>query len=119
MLISKFDNTNIGEFIMAFEKENNITLPEEYKRFLMKYNGGETPKTKFKLNKVNSDIKAFYGLGNADKIYNFIAPKIIGDNSALSSFNYRSVKNINDAKEFVINQVEMFSPDVLLTLYKK
>lgn len=71
MLISKFDNTNIGEFIMAFEKENNITLPEEYKRFLMKYNGGRTPKTTFKINKVSSDLRGFYGFGNADEYYNF------------------------------------------------
>lgn len=71
MLISRFDNTNIEEYIASFEKQQNITLPEEYKRFLLKYNGGKTPKTKFRLNKVSSDVRAFYGLGNADKNYNF------------------------------------------------
>ena len=71
MLISRFDNTNVEEHIAQLEKQYNIVLPEEYKRFLLKYNGGETPETKFRLNKVNSDITAFYGLGNADKIYNF------------------------------------------------
>lgn len=71
MLISRFDNTNIEEHIIRLEKQYNIVLPEEYKRFLLKYNGGATPKTKFKINKVSSDIRAFYGLGNADKYYNF------------------------------------------------
>ena len=71
MLISKFDNTNMKEYIVAFEKENNITLPEEYKRFLMKFNGGRTPDTKFKINKVSSDVCGFYGLGNADEYFNF------------------------------------------------
>ena len=84
MLISRFDNTNIEEHITQLEKQYNIVLPEEYKRFLMKYNGGETPKTKFKLNKVNSDIKAFYGLGNADKIYNF--QKLIDNMNILREF---------------------------------
>ena len=55
----------------------------------------------------------------ADKIYNFIAPKIVGDNSALSSFDYRKVEDISDAEEFKLSDVTMFSPDVLLTLTKK
>lgn len=71
MLISRFDNTNIEENIAMFEKQYNIGLPEEYKRFLIKYNGGMTPKTKFRINKISSDVRAFYGLGNADKNYNF------------------------------------------------
>ncbi|MBR4083997.1 MAG: SMI1/KNR4 family protein [Lachnospiraceae bacterium] len=84
MLISKFDNTNIEEHIAAFEKENNITLPEEYKRFLLKYNGGRTPKTKFKINKVSSDVRGFYGLGNADEYFNF--QKLIDNMNILEEF---------------------------------
>lgn len=71
MLISRFDNTNIEEHIATFEKQHDISLPEEYKKFLLTYNGGMTPKTKFKINRVSSDVRAFYGLGNADKNYNF------------------------------------------------
>lgn len=70
MLISKFDNTNIGEYIERFQSQNNIILPDEYKIFLLKYNGGMTPKTKFNINKVSSDIRYFYGLGNVDEDYN-------------------------------------------------
>ena len=84
MLISKFDNTNIEENIAAFEKENNITLPEEYKGFLLKYNGGRTPKTKFKINKVSSDVRGFYGLGNADEYFNF--QKLIDNMNILEDY---------------------------------
>lgn len=51
-----------------------------------------------------------------DKIYHFIAPKILGDNSALSCFNYRNVSKISDAQCFKIREVKNFSPDILITL---
>lgn len=54
-----------------------------------------------------------------DKIYNFIAPKIVGDNSAKSSFDYRKVFDINESEEFVITDVVKFLPDILLILHKK
>ena len=84
MLISKFDNTNIEEHITQLEKQYKIVLPEEYKRFLLKYNGGETPDTKFRINKVSSDVRAFYGLGNADKYYNF--QKLIDNMNILEDY---------------------------------
>lgn len=31
----------------------------------------ETPKSRFKIGKISSDIRAFYGFGNADKYYHF------------------------------------------------
>lgn len=55
----------------------------------------------------------------ADKIYNFIAPKIVGDNSAKSSFDYRNVFDISKSEEFLIVDVMKFLPDVLLILKKK
>ena len=51
----------------------------------------------------------------ADKIYHFIAPKITGDNTALSCFNYQQISNINESKNFKIDNVQMFPPDVLIT----
>ncbi len=51
-----------------------------------------------------------------DKIYNFIAPKIIGDNAAKSSFDYREVFDINEAECFSIDEIVKFPPDVLLIL---
>lgn len=51
-----------------------------------------------------------------DKIYQFIAPKIVGDNTAMSCFDYRKVENISDARNFLIKEVKNFPPDILLTL---
>ncbi len=51
-----------------------------------------------------------------DKIYQFIAPKIVGDNTALSCFDYRKVNNISDSKSFSIKEIKNFPPDILLTL---
>lgn len=53
----------------------------------------------------------------ADKIYHFIAPKITGDNSSKSCFNYRQINDINDSFNFEIASVEKFAPDILLTYY--
>lgn len=54
-----------------------------------------------------------------DKIYNFIAPKIVGDNKAKSSFDYREVFDISEAEEFELADVVKFLPDVLLILHRK
>lgn len=54
-----------------------------------------------------------------DKIYQFIAPKIVGDNTAMSCFDYRKVENISDSKNFLIKEVKNFPPDILLTLTSK
>lgn len=71
MLISKFDNTNIKQEVEKFEKKYNFTFPNIYKSFLLKYNGGETPNTDFKIKRISSDIRAFYGFGKADQYYHF------------------------------------------------
>ena len=54
-----------------------------------------------------------------DKIYNFIAPKIVGDNRAKSSFDFREVFDINDADVFNLTDVMKFPPDVLLILHRQ
>lgn len=54
-----------------------------------------------------------------DKIYYFIAPKIIGDNSAKSSFDGRNVFNINDSKAFEIKETEQIENDILIMLKRK
>ncbi len=55
-------------------------------------------------------------LDYTDKIYQFIAPKIIGDNSALSAYDYREVKKISDAKTFNVRLIKEFPPDILVVL---
>lgn len=54
-----------------------------------------------------------------DKIYNFIAPKIVGDNKAKSSFDYREVFDISESEEFELADVVKFLPDILLILHRK
>ncbi len=53
----------------------------------------------------------------ADKIYHFIAPKITGDNSSLSCFNFQKINDINNSLNFKIKSIEHFEPDILLTYY--
>lgn len=71
MLISKFDNSNIEEHIKEFESKYNFTFPKQYREFLLKYNGGETPKSKFRINRISSDIRGFYGLGGANQYHHY------------------------------------------------
>lgn len=51
-----------------------------------------------------------------DKIYQFIAPKILGDNSGRSCFDFRSCADISETVNFSIKNVVKFEPDVLLVL---
>ena len=53
----------------------------------------------------------------ADKIYHFIAPKITGDNGALSCFDYRHISEICECKNFTIKSVNKFNQDLLITYY--
>lgn len=52
----------------------------------------------------------------ADKIYQFIAPKISCDNSAKSSYSGQNITAINECKNFKIQSVKNFNPDILITL---
>lgn len=53
-----------------------------------------------------------------DKIYQFIAPKILADNSARSCFDGKNIESINQALNFKIRSVKQFEPDILLELSK-
>lgn len=53
-----------------------------------------------------------------DKIYDFIAPKIVGDNSAKSAFDYRKVFDISESEVFVLSDIVKFLPDLLLILVR-
>lgn len=52
-----------------------------------------------------------------DKIYHFIAPKITGDNSSKSCFDFKRITDINESSHFRFAGVENFEPDILLTYY--
>ncbi len=53
-----------------------------------------------------------------DKIYQFIAPKILGDNKGLSCFDFRHAASIEEAEIFKIQNIQKFPPDILVTLTK-
>lgn len=71
MLIARFDIENIESFLIEFESNYNFKFPEIYKKFLIKYNGGYTPQTNFKINKLSSDLNGFYGLGHVDEYLSY------------------------------------------------
>jgi len=69
MLIAKYLNPNsdIEKMINHFEDKYKISLPIQYRTFLKKYNGGDTPKTSLKVKRFITDIRAFYGVGDAKR----------------------------------------------------
>jgi len=64
MLIYKFAYNDVESKIKELENKYNITLPESYRLFLNKYNGGNTPKTKYNGKNFTADIRGFYGFGS-------------------------------------------------------
>ena len=58
---------------------------------------------------------AFINENLVDKIYHFMAPKILNDNSAKSSFDGDNINLISNSKEFQLENVKLLKPDVLLT----
>lgn len=66
MLISKLDNRDADRSIRAFEEKYGVTLPNDHKAFLLKYNGGYTPKTKIRAGRVSTDVRGLFGFSNGD-----------------------------------------------------
>ena len=60
MLISRFKNSQENMKIEDFCEMVKIKLPEQYLNFMRKYNGGETPDTKW-TGTGKSDVRVFYG----------------------------------------------------------
>lgn len=50
-----------------------------------------------------------------DKLYHFIAPKILGDNNGKSSFYGKIVEKISECKNLQLQNVKIFEPDILVT----
>jgi hypothetical protein len=66
MLISRYntdsDETERNEEIQKIENKWSFQFSDDYKQFLIKYNGGETIDTIFRGNKIKSDIIIFFGI---------------------------------------------------------
>ena len=67
MLIAKYGNGSI-EQIEEFEIRNKILLEENYKNFLLKYNGGDTPKTILIKGKRKEIVRCLYGINTKNSI---------------------------------------------------
>lgn len=73
MLISKSECSVTESDILSYSKKHSIVFPQEYKDFMLKYNGGETPETAFNLSGVASDISSLYELRHGEnglELYN-------------------------------------------------
>ena len=60
---------------------------------------------------------AFLKAELADKIYLFIAPKILGDSHACSSFEGFSLNNINECINLKFDEIKPFPPDIMIEAY--
>ncbi|ATF65681.1 glucan synthesis protein [Streptococcus gordonii] len=69
--IFPFKTDGVLDEVEKMEKHYSISLPEKYKEFLLKYNGGDTIDATFKIDKVSSDIHSFYGFSLAKYYSNF------------------------------------------------
>lgn len=57
--------------------------------------------------------------GLADKIYHFIAPKILGDKKGINAFEGRNIDKISDTIDFQVESISDFSPDFLVVYAPK
>ena len=71
MLISKYGNGS-EEIVNEFESKHCIDLDEGYRRFLVKYNGGDTPKTTIRVKGISSDIRYFFGINVSNNIDDYL-----------------------------------------------
>lgn len=56
--------------------------------------------------------------GLADKIYQFIAPKLTADKDAINAFEGRSIKKISDTLNFEVEGITDYNPDFLVVYYR-
>lgn len=62
--------------------------------------------------KLNGELVS---LGLADKVYQFIAPKILGDKEGINAFEGRDIQEISNTLNFKFESITDFKPDILVT----
>lgn len=62
---------------------------------------------------------SFIKENSVDKIYQFIAPKILNDNTGKSCFNADSILNISDSKNFRVHSFKKIGEDILVEYVKE
>lgn len=53
-----------------------------------------------------------------DRLYHFVAPKILGDNNGKSCFYGKEVEKISNCTNLNFESVELFPPDILVNYVK-
>lgn len=76
MLIAKYGDGS-EELVREFECKYGIVLDEEYRKFLVKYNGGDTPNTHVGIRGCSTDLRYLFGIN---------APENIEDNLQIPTF---------------------------------
>ena len=71
LLISKYGNGS-EEFVNGLERKLGIELDEEYRKFLIKYNGGDTPNTEVKTKGFSSDLRYLFGINAKKNIEDYL-----------------------------------------------
>jgi len=77
MLISKYGNGS-EELAREFESKYGIVLDEEYRKFLIKYNGGDTPNTEVKTKGFSSDLRYLFGINEKMHIEDYLQIPVWG-----------------------------------------
>ena len=67
MLISKYGNGS-EELLREFESKYGILLDGEYRKFLVKYNGGNTPNTHVRIRGCSTDLRYLLGINTPENI---------------------------------------------------
>ena len=71
MLISKYGNGSTG-LVSEFESRLGIELDEEYRAFLVNYNGGETPETHVGIRGCSTDLRCLFGINTEIDIEDYL-----------------------------------------------
>ncbi len=71
MLISQYGNGST-ELVKEFENRLGIELDEEYRSFLIKYNGGDTPETHVGIRGCSTDLRYLFGINTQEDIEHFL-----------------------------------------------
>ena len=71
MLISKYGNGS-AELVGEFESRYGIELDEEYRSFLIKYNGGDTPNTHVGIRGCSTDLRYLFGINTEEGIEHYL-----------------------------------------------
>ena len=118
MLISKF-----GAVAEKGLQQHSPKVPDKaLMSFLEKYNGGETPETRFSVGDVSSDIVAFYGVGNVKYSYDRVQSiKTIDDEFlpiAFDSFGNQIVVSLSSGSIGFVDHEKADTPRIIAQDFK-